>query len=342
MSTSLTSDFETPRASRRGKAEKVAFVAAKLVVTGACFWYVSRQIEWQQVWSAIPLLDFRWAGLASLLAMLEIPLVGLRWGNVVSALAARDQQPTRAAMIAATGAGIFFAQVFPSVAGEGVRAWLLVRLGSDWRTAVTSVLIDRGVGLAVLIALGFVVLLLPSGFTAVGEYRESVLVIYGGLIFAGVLGLLLAPKIVAPLDRWRYSRWLAALTADVHRVLLGPKGPMILSLGCLIHALTIIVVWLLARAQGLALPLPDVAVLFTVMIGVVIVPISIGGWGLRELAVISLLAAYGVAPESALLFSVCFGLALAIGALPGALVWILYPFTPAQHSLSKANKSEAM
>src|SRR5213076_2362760 len=77
---------------------------------------------------------------------------------------------------------------------------------------------------------------------------------------------------------------------------------MILSLGCLIHALTIIVVWLLARAQGLALPLPDVAVLFTVMIGVAIVPISIGGWGLRELAVISLLATYGVAPESALLF----------------------------------------
>ena len=78
------------------------------------------------------------------------------------------------------------------------------------------------------------------------------------------------------------------------------------------------------------------------MIGVAIVPISIGGWGLRELAVISLLGTYGVAPERALLFSVCFGLALAIGALPGALLWILYPFTPAQHSLSKANKSEAM
>jgi len=53
------------------------------------------------------------------------------------------------------------------------------------------------------------------------------------------------------------------------------------------------------------------------MIGVVIVPISIGGWGLRELAVISLLAGYGVAPERALLFSVCFGLALALGSLPG-------------------------
>ena len=62
------------------------------------------------------------------------------------------------------------------------------------------------------------------------------------------------------------------------------------------------------------------------MIGVVLIPISIGGWGLRELAVISLLATYGVAPERALLFSVCFGLALALGSLPGALAWLLYPF----------------
>jgi hypothetical protein len=48
---------------------------------------------------------------------------------------------------------------------------------------------------------------------------------------------------------------------------------------------------------------------------VVVVPISIGGWGLRELAVVSVLAGYGVAPERALLFSVCFGLALAVGCL---------------------------
>jgi Lysylphosphatidylglycerol synthase TM region len=74
------------------------------------------------------------------------------------------------------------------------------------------------------------------------------------------------------------------------------------------------------------LALPLVVVLWTVMIGVVLIPISIGGWGLREVAVISVLATYGVAPERALLFSVCFGLALALGSLPGALAWLLYPF----------------
>ena len=86
---------------------------------------------------------------------------------------------------------------------------------------------------------------------------------------------------------------------------------MILALGCLIHALTIVVVWSVGRAQGLVLPVSDAAVLFTVMLGVALVPISISGWGLRELAVISLLGNHGIAPEQALLFSVCFGLVLA-------------------------------
>jgi glycosyltransferase 2 family protein len=330
MNASVASDFETPRPSHRGGAKKTAIVAAKLLVTGACFWYVSRQIDWRQVLSAIPLLDFRWAGLAILVAMLEIPLLGLRWHNIVDALAARDGQMTRVDMIAATAVGVFFAQVLPSVAGEGVRAWLLVRLGSNWRTAVTSVVIDRGVGVGLLLVLGFVVLLLPSGLTALGGYRDVVLIVYGALILVGALGLLLVPKIASPLARWRYSRWFATLAADVHRVLLGSKGPVILSIGCLIHALTFVIVWSVGRAQGLALPLPDAAVLFTVMIGVVLVPISIGGWGLRELAVVSLLATHGVAPERALLFSVCFGLALAVGSLPGALAWLFFPFASAQ------------
>src|ERR1700747_1120949 len=141
MSTSVTSDLETPRPSYRGRIEKAAIVAAELLVTGACFWYVSRQIDWRQASSAISLLDFRWAAFAIFVVMRDIPLVGLRWYNIAGALAARDQQMTRTAMTAATAVGLFFAQVLPNVAGEGMRAWLLVRLGSNWRTAVTSVVI---------------------------------------------------------------------------------------------------------------------------------------------------------------------------------------------------------
>src|SRR5262249_27460009 len=82
MNTSMAaSNFETSP-SRGGGREKAAIFAAKLLVTGACFWYVSRQIDLSQVLSAIPLLDFRWAALATLVALLEIPLLGLRWHNI--------------------------------------------------------------------------------------------------------------------------------------------------------------------------------------------------------------------------------------------------------------------
>jgi glycosyltransferase 2 family protein len=91
---------------------------------------------------------------------------------------------------------------------------------------------------------------------------------------------------------------------------------MILGIGCLVHGLTILVIWSLGRAQGLLLPVPDAAVLLIVMVGVALVPISISGWGLRELAVVSLLGHHGVAPERALLFSVCFGLPLRLARCP--------------------------
>jgi hypothetical protein len=270
--------------------------------------------------------------LAIAAVMLQIPLVGLRWRCILRALSVPPEKARHAPLIAITAIGAFFAQVLPSVAGEGIRAWLLVRRGCDWRNAATSVVIDRGVGVGLLATLGFVILLLQPGLAALGGYREQVLVVYSVLLLAGLLGLMLLSKIDAVLARWRMSRWIAALAADAHRVLLGPRCPAILALGLLVHALTVTAVWSLGQALGLVLVFADAAVLFVIMVGVTIVPISISGWGLRELAVLTLLGSHGVAPERALLFSVGFGIVLAVGALPGALVWLAYRVAPARSS----------
>src|SRR5262245_29491676 len=184
MSTSVASDLDTASASRGRGVKKLGIFAGKLLVTGACFWYLSRQINLGQVISALPLLDFRWAAFAVLVVMLEVPLGGLRWSAIVDALAARDERVTRTVMIGMTAIGVFFTQVLPSLAGDGVRAWLLARRGCDWRNAVISVVIDRAIGAALLLALGFAILLLPSGLTALGGYRDVVLVAYGGLLLA--------------------------------------------------------------------------------------------------------------------------------------------------------------
>ena len=137
MSTRETSDLEMTSLSAGCGGKKALIFAVKLLVTAACFWYVLRQIDLSQVLSSIRLLDFRWAAFACLVAMLEVPVLGLRWCNIIDALAPR-KWITRTVVIAVTAVGAFFSQVLPSVAGEGVRAWLLVRLGYDWRNAVAS------------------------------------------------------------------------------------------------------------------------------------------------------------------------------------------------------------
>jgi glycosyltransferase 2 family protein len=100
--------------------------------------------------------------------------------------------------------------------------------------------------------------------------------------------------------------------------LFGSHAAAVLGLACLFHLLTMVAIWSLSRAQGLSLSAFDCVVLFTVIVGVALVPISVGGWGIRELAVVSLFGAHGVALERALIFSVCFGVIILVGAVPGA------------------------
>jgi uncharacterized membrane protein YbhN (UPF0104 family) len=326
MSTGVASELETASPPRSRGAEKIAILLAKLFVTGACFWYVSRQVDLNEVLAVVPLLDFRWAVFAVVVVVLQVPLVALRWANILDALVARNRLMTRMALVAITAIGVFFTQVLPNVAGDGMRVWLLTRLGGGWRNAITSVVIDRAVGVGLLVAFGFGVLVLTASSSALGSHRDTILIVYAALLAASIVGLILVPHVVPILQRWRYTRELGTLAQAARDVLFGPRGAAILAIGCLVHALTIVVVWLLGRAQGLVLSASDAAVLFTLVVGVSLVPISVGGWGLRELAVVSFLSDHGVAPERALLFSVCFGLALIIGALPGALAWAVYPF----------------
>jgi len=318
---------------------KAAAVAAKLIVTGLCFWYLSWRIDFDGLSSSLRQLEFGWAAAGPLIVILQTPFVAMRWREILKVLVGLDRRIASIAILAITAIGGFFMQVLPTLMGDGVRAWLLIRRGCDLRNAVTSIAIDRGMSIGGIIAMSIVILLLPSSLSALGGYRNLVLIINSAVLLAGVLVLLLLPKLIPLLEGFRYLRWIAGLAADARRVILAPTGLIVLSLACLIDVLTIAVIWCLGRAQGLVLPPSDAAVLFVVMIGVALVPISINGWGLREVAVVAILGRHGIAAEQALVFSVDFGLALAAGSLPGAIVWLFYSVAPAKRAMPSSGYS---
>jgi glycosyltransferase 2 family protein len=304
---------------------KAIIVAAKLAVTGACFWYLARNVDFRELLGAARTLNVSWTALAVLVLMLETPIIAVRWCWIVDLLGQNQEQISRAPMIAITLIANFFAQVMPNIAADTIRAWMLRQHGHSWGRGLVSVMIDRGVGIACLLAVGFVVLLFPSSQAALGGQRVVALEFFGLLLVAGFGCLIFARQFATLLQRSRYTAWAGHLALSTHRVLLGhPASMIILALGFAVHLMSIVAVWLLAQASGLALLPVDAAVLFTVMVAVMLVPLSIGGWGIRELAVTSLLKSHGIPFEQALFFSVCFGLILLAAALPGALVWTVY------------------
>ena len=67
----------------------------------------------------------------------------------------------------------------------------------------------------------------------------------------------------------------------------------------------------------------DCLVLIPPVVLVSTIPISIAGWGVREAAMITLLALVGVAEADAFVLSVLFGLLTFGLSLPGGIVWII-------------------
>lgn len=323
-----------PPVASFGKGQGV-IVLLKLAGTLACFWYLFRHIDVAELRRTLPGLEVRWVVLAVSLLMLQIPLMAVRWLEIVRVLKMPDDRLTYPWMVLAAAIGQFFGQILPVVAGDGVRVWLLARLENDWRDAAMSVVIDRCIGVGLLLAFSFVILLLPTSIGLFGNERGEILVVLGIMLVAGCIGLVLGPRLGAAVAAWRHGGWIAAVLAGANRAVFGPRSGTILGVGSLIHLMTIAAVWSLGRAQGLAVSPADAAVLFAVMVGIALVPFSIGGWGLRELAMVSLFGNYGLTPERALVFSMYFGLACVVASLPGALAWFGFLIPRPQRSAER-------
>jgi uncharacterized membrane protein YbhN (UPF0104 family) len=311
------------------KGQGAAF-ALKIAITLACFWYLLRHIDTAELQRTLPGIDMRWSMLAIALLVSQIPLVGLRWLQIAKILVMHGRQVTWVWMSVAAGIAQFFGQILPVVAGDGVRVWFLGRFSSDWRNATISVVIDRCVGIGLLLAFTLAILLLPSNFGAFEQDRDKVVVALAAMLILGVICLVVSARLGPKLTGWRYGRWIERFFSGARAAVFGSRSAVILGIGCMIHALTIAAVWSLGRAQGLALSPADAAVLFAVMIGVALVPFTVGGWGLRELAMVSLFGNHGLTPERALVFSMYFGLTSILASLPGALAWMALLFSRSQ------------
>ena len=209
--------------------------------------------------------------------------------------------------------GTFFNLLLPtSVGGDVVRScYLDGRSGRGW-SAFLTVLAERLSGVVVLLAMAAASALLLREPGWVGWWAAGA----GALAAAVLLAFLFAPRQLPP--RWRFGPLTKLLAvAGAYR-----SSPRLLArvgvLSAVVQAANMVMVWLLARALGLPLPLLLFFALVPLVSLLTLAPVSLNGMGVREGALVVLLAPLGVAAEGAVALGLLWLSVLVAAGLAGA------------------------
>ncbi len=252
--------------------------------------------------------------LAFLCCLVNLALCTARWRLLVEPSSSR---PGFADSYSAFVEGQFFNQVLPSTVGGD--AWRVVRwraAGVSLRAAAASVLMDRVSGAmgAAILAIAASMLLSHYGLDA----RLTVSMLLLGTMIAGgiVVFIFVIRRRGLPLQRFaRIADLQGSLVLD--RRYLASLGYSIAG-----HCVCGIAVYVIARSLGVDLPLVLIVSVTAAVLLVLMIPISLGGWGIREASFITLLVPLGVNSQDALLIGILFGLMNLVSSLPGGL-WFL-------------------
>ena len=301
---------------------RLLLLAAKIAVSAALLYLAFARVDISAIGGRLQQARFAWLVALALILFLQIVLVAMRWRQIVLQCGAPLSMSAalRYMLIAS-----FFNQTLPStVGGDAARIWFVARTGAGWRRATYSVLVDRVVGLTVLVAI--VIICLPWLLQLVRDPigRASVLLVNGaGLL--GTLVFLILGRLRWPwLERWWLTREIAGAAAAAYKLMTDARpASIVVGLSVAIHLMTITAVWCAARAVAVPLEFGYALLLVPPVVLVSTIPISIAGWGVREGAMMAVFTYAGLLDADGLIVSVLYGLGLfAVGAA-GGLLWIL-------------------
>jgi glycosyltransferase 2 family protein len=277
---------------------RIAMSAGPLAVA---FWLTSDKLDWRRLLD----LDVLSIGLCTLLSLLVVWLLAWRWQKVTRVVVGNRPVPALPSFGAAIWVGLAANQVLPSiVVGDALRVGLLSRHGLPLGNAVGSVFLDRVYGMVGL------ALLAGTGGLFFAPLLSTPALAVGALVLGGAVAMVVGWRLFAPRLRAIFTGEVVSTRASL--VLIG--------VAIMGHLANVAIFLIVAHGLGIALPvLPVMGVMFAVQLAGAL-PISVAGWGVRELALVQASGLLGLPAENIVLASVTYGLILFVLQVPGFLL----------------------
>jgi uncharacterized membrane protein YbhN (UPF0104 family) len=300
-------------------APRLGFVL-RVVVTAAVLWLVFRAVDWPALAGLAEKIQWPLFLLAAACMGLAYPLHAVRLGVLL-----RQQQITVPfpELHRITWISVFFGSFTPGGVGGDVSRLVHMygRVPDNKPGGTAAVLADRVIGLIVLLLLAAIA---ACDYQA-GTEHPSPQIVALGVIFVSALVALVAGWWL--LARLAPGGRFAAVSAAARQTL-RPPAPLalaaLISLG--IWSVDFFAGWLLARALGWPIGLMEISLALAVAYTAASLPLSLGGHGVREGALVVVIGWFGFYDHAPLLAVAFLALTL-FWCLVGGAVWLLAPPT---------------
>ena len=291
----------------------------QIAVSAILLAIILRQVHWAEVWDALRRIDLFWLAVAWGLFLLGVVVRAVRWRVLLNALGVH--RPLREL----TGwyfVGSFFNVILPTgFGGDAVRAAELSQDTGRPGPVVNSVIVDRYLGIMVLLAMGLIAGFLRPGTASSGIFAFTAALFAGGLLAAWLLrrswwaNLAQHDDLLGKAVRLLRLPGLAEAVAPYDRRVIGRA--LVASL--VFNLLQI--GWNVAIGWGLGLRLPVSAYfVFVPLTAVVLLLPAFGGLGVREMSYVGLFGSAGVPQAIALALSLgVYMITVATGLVGGAI-----------------------
>ncbi len=317
------------KGKRLGSTGRLIRWVGTLVSSGLFFWLLARQ-NWAETWRSLSHTPFWLIPLVFFLYFSAMVLNSLRWNTLLRAQGIRVPF-LELVKIVITGA--FASNFLPStVGGDSVRIVSLTRYEASWTLSVASVVIDRLLNVLAMIT---VLPLSYAVFGGSGSALERPLLV--GDLFQKYSRVGRIPLVFGGVQatsgwvaKWRLwlAGWLGRLWGILQKWLQTPRSLLVAFLLSWLSSFVVFVaVWVLARGLDMSISLIQVMGAMALTYLVSLLPISINGYGVREIAVTTLYMQIGATLEQASTLAVVTRFVLLIETLPGAL-WLSSSVTP--------------
>jgi lysylphosphatidylglycerol synthase-like protein len=290
---------------------RVGLPLLRLTAGVTVLWFLGRQV------GAAPFEDglraVTWQAVVAVVTLTALTTVcsAWRWRVVARALDIGIGLP---GAVGAYYRSLFLNSVLPAgVLGDVHRAVMHGRRAGDVARGLRAVAWERLCGQVIqAVVTAGVLLTLPS------PVRPALPYILAGV--AGVAGCAaLVVRGAARRGRPRLARAARAVSADLRRGLLAPDVWPQLTLASVLvvagHTVTFVIA---ARVAGCTAPLGELVALLMVVQTAVVIPLSIGGWGLREGAAAWAFAAAGLGATTGVTVATLYAVLMLAAVAPGA------------------------